>query len=389
MRELEIQKLLRSQADALTQLKQMGIDWFVHPHYDNLIQFTYNMIDCMPNKDHVWVREARGLMLDRDRNWAVVAEPMHRFFNWGETGCAAVDWTTARVQEKLDGSLLILCNHSGQWIVSTKKNPGGHCAVGDWPVTFCELFWEIFNQQHPNGREQLVPGWTYCWELTSEKNRVITHIRERAVTLLAVRDEQGCEMTLDDARLWVGWKRVQQFDISSAAAAQQAAELLDPLQQEGFVVVDAQFRRAKIKSARYVQLHHVRFGLNLKDMLDLIRQGEHEEALTYFPELQDRFDSVVTAVNQFVAEVEQRFEPLREQYAGQVIQGEDRAAVSASRKQYAEAVKSSVPSHMQGAMFVMINGNCTARHWLMSQTNDCIIRTLGLKNKQTANLGEV
>ena len=389
MRELEIQKLLRTQVDALDQLKQIGVDWFAHPHCQNLIQFTYNMIDSMPNKDHVWVREARGLMLDRDRNWAVVAEPMHRFFNWGETGCAAVDWSTARVQEKLDGSLMILCYYAGDWIVSTKKNPGGHCAVGDWPVTFCELFWEIFDQQHPDGRDHLVPGWTYCWELTSEKNRVITQIREVAVTLLAVRDQQGNEMPLDDDRLWSGWKRVQQFDISTATSAQQAAELLDPLQQEGFVVVDAEFRRAKIKSARYVQLHHVRFGLSLKDMLNLIRQGEHEEALAYFPELQERFDFVVNKVNQFVAETQQRFAPLQQQFGHLIIKDGDRAAVSASRKQFAQVVKTTVPDVQQGAMFYMITNNCSARQWLMNQTNDFIIRALELKSKNTVNLGEV
>jgi len=389
MFELEIQKLLRTCADADQQLAELGIKMIPHPRHSNLIQFVYDMIDSMPHKDHVMVCESRGLMLDRDQNWQVVAYPMYRFFNWGEAGCADIDWNTARVQEKLDGSLIILSCYQGEWMPSTKKNPGGHCAVGDWSITFCELFWEIFDRQHADGREHLVPGWTYCWELTSEKNRVITQVKQVAVTLLAVRDQQGKEMTLDDPRLWTGWRRVQQFDISSAESAQRAAELLDPLQQEGFVVVDAQFRRAKIKSARYVQLHHVRFGLALKDMLNLIRAGEHEEALAYFPELQERFEFVTNRVNEFVVELAQRFAPLKQQFGHQIILQGDRAAISASRKQFAQVVKDTVPAMMQGAMFSLISTDCTARQWLLNQSNDFIIRALDLKSAKIENPGEV
>jgi tRNA splicing ligase len=52
------------------------------------------------------VQECRGLILDESANWRIVAFPYTKFFNYGEEHAASIDWSTACVQEKLDGSLM-------------------------------------------------------------------------------------------------------------------------------------------------------------------------------------------------------------------------------------------------------------------------------------------
>lgn len=58
-------------------------------------------------------RECRGLVLDEAKDWAVVAMPYTRFFNYGERWASCIDWATAKVFEKMDGSLMtmVCCGH--------------------------------------------------------------------------------------------------------------------------------------------------------------------------------------------------------------------------------------------------------------------------------------
>ena len=50
------------------------------------------------------VKECRGIILtDAGR---VVCCPFFKFFNYGESYADSIDWATARVQEKIDGSIM-------------------------------------------------------------------------------------------------------------------------------------------------------------------------------------------------------------------------------------------------------------------------------------------
>ena len=53
------------------------------------------------------VQEARGIILDTEYN-QVVCWPFRKFANFGESYADEIDWSTARVEEKLDGSIVKL-----------------------------------------------------------------------------------------------------------------------------------------------------------------------------------------------------------------------------------------------------------------------------------------
>lgn len=90
----------------------------VHP---SLVLLKYDQIDS-PMGERL-VQECRGLILDEADNWRVVSRSFDKFFNAGEGHAAAIDWSTAQVQEKLDGSLCVLYHYAGAWRVQTSGHP--------------------------------------------------------------------------------------------------------------------------------------------------------------------------------------------------------------------------------------------------------------------------
>src|SRR6185312_8924249 len=103
-----------------------GIDFNQHKTYPNLYSLKYNMIES-PMGERI-VQECRGIVLDAADNWNVVARPFDKFFNVGEGHAAKIDWNTAKVQEKLDGSLMIMYHYGDDWQVASSGTPdaSGH-----------------------------------------------------------------------------------------------------------------------------------------------------------------------------------------------------------------------------------------------------------------------
>lgn len=69
--------------------------------YDkNLVMFKYSQVDS--DMSIKLVQECRGLILDEDTK-EIVSYPFNKFFNFGESNAAKIDWTSARIGQKIDG----------------------------------------------------------------------------------------------------------------------------------------------------------------------------------------------------------------------------------------------------------------------------------------------
>lgn len=79
------------------------------------IMFKYNQLSS--DFTIPLVREARGIIF-RESNWGCVCFPFMKFGNYGESYCPNIDWNTASVQEKVDGSLIKFWYDNG-WHIST------------------------------------------------------------------------------------------------------------------------------------------------------------------------------------------------------------------------------------------------------------------------------
>lgn len=112
---------------------------------DGFILFKYSQVDS--DFSNEVVRECRGLILNA--KFKPVCVPFFKFGNYGESYCPDIDWTSARVQEKVDGSLIKVWFYDGKWRVSTNGTIDAYKSEIGQPIfslleipfkTFGELF---------------------------------------------------------------------------------------------------------------------------------------------------------------------------------------------------------------------------------------------------------
>lgn len=181
---LDIQKYLRNGGTPESLKETLGIDAKRSVRHPSLLLFKYDQI-ASPEA-HPIVIECRGLILDEANNWNIVSHPFHRFFNESTGNAAKIDWRTARVQEKVDGSLMHVYWYGGEWNVASSGNPDAAGEVNDFGFTFRDLFWKTWDAQ-ALPLDLLDPDLTYMFELTSPYNRVVVPHKACKLTLIGVR----------------------------------------------------------------------------------------------------------------------------------------------------------------------------------------------------------
>jgi len=147
---------------------------------------------------------------------------------------------------------------------------------------------------------------TYLFELMTSENRVVvSHTHPRIVCHGARRNDTGSYIDLEKIREYhPTWKIVQTYPLNSLDECLKAVETLNPLQTEGYVVVDHRSHRIKIKSPKYVLIHHAKDGLSTRRMIQIALSGEKDEVLTYFPELQKEFLQVDNLLDQLICRID-------------------------------------------------------------------------------------
>jgi hypothetical protein len=288
---------------ALEKLKTaFGIDYKWHTVYPSLVLLKYNQLECSFTNPEVC--ECRGLILDSAEDWRVVAYPFNKFQNESHPLADKIDWKTARVQEKLDGSIISIYYYfkAREWQISTSGCPDGFNQIDDSGITFRDLVLDCLDKQGLQ-RQYWDPYFTYIFELTSPLNRVVVDHKEAKLTLIGVRSNVNfCEIATNDLeRLRLCFNNnlppiVQEYSLSDLDSCLKAAEKLNPLEHEGYVVVDADFNRVKIKSPAYVAIHHIKDSCSLSKMALVVRNGEYEEfliALDSYPMHKARFLEIV------------------------------------------------------------------------------------------------
>ena len=317
LKDMHLQEFLRNNNPE--DLQKIGVYHRQHPKYPNLYQFTYDQIESDGHKTNPLVIESRGVILDRDNDWSVVARPFDRFFNLGESCAAKVDWDSSRIQEKVDGSLCIVYYYDGNWQVATKGTPDASGNVNGYSFTFAELFWKV-------AKDQGVAQWlnerhwfkdtTFLFELTTMFNRVVVRHKESKLTLIGVRRiEDGVEML-------TGWHNgdevlnpVRDYHFKSQEEMLQFAKNLNGTEGEGFVVVDKNWNRVKVKGENYLALAHMKDGFGPRRVLEIVRNAELEEFKKYldtFPEMQPLFDEVKGKFETFASEIEAQYETIKD-----------------------------------------------------------------------------
>ena len=266
---LEIQKYLQNKT--LVDLEnELGIKHNRHSKYPNLVLLSYDQIKSPTY--HPIVKECRGIILDEDDCWKVVNYPFNRFYNYGQNE-AEIDWSTAVVQEKLDGSLCSLFYYRSEWLVATSGKADASGIVNGFNFTFADLFWKVFKQL-----DYILPIYgysTYIFELCTSYNKVVVEYKEPRLVLLGYRNLfSGYEATYIDLQKIAkdyNFEIVKQYELNNLEDILDYLKTTKGNELEGFVVVDNNFNRIKIKSEEYVSLHHIRDNINLDKIMITVK----------------------------------------------------------------------------------------------------------------------
>lgn len=295
--------------------ERFGIMVKRHKRFPNLVHFKYSQIDS-PMSEQI-VRECRGIILDEAEDWAVVSRAFDKFFNYGEGHAASIDWSTASVQEKCDGSLCVVYPYAGEWHVATTGTPDGGGPVNDSGRTFAEYFWntmELYGNPFSRMYAEDYEGSSFIFELMGPDNRVVIPHEEPELVILGGRGWTGeirpidvmdrLERYVPGGGCYRDLQIVRDYPLQSFADITASFASMSPLSQEGYVVCDAKFNRVKVKHPGYVALHHAKSGLSEKAFIEICRRGETCEVLAAFPEFKPMMDRIQGQIDEYVASLE-------------------------------------------------------------------------------------
>lgn len=311
---LKVQEFIRSNSDWECLLSSEPFNLSIS--YDEmfgrkLVLFKYDQTNADFSLDIV--RECRGLILDAE-TFEVVSYPFNKFFNYGEPHAANIDWSSAYVESKIDGSIMKVVNLDGNFLISTNGVIDAFkCnlqeTVGCPFNSFGELFMEGM-KFYGLGKEDFPrlfkPNKTYMFELTSPFNQVVVQWKDTKVWFLGERDNLTFKETFyGDHELSKVFDIPKVYPIKTIDQCVAAASEL-PEDEEGYVVCDKDFNRIKVKSPRYVQLHYMAGNQNWsgRRVLEILLANEVSEYVVYFPKFKTAFDVVKAKYDAYVSELE-------------------------------------------------------------------------------------
>lgn len=302
---LELQNFLRQNDkngfDNATSLllDTYGIISSKHSCYDNLVLFKYNqLISDMSQKI---VQESRGIILDIKDNYNVVCFPYNKFFNIHEPNASNVDWSTAKIYDKLDGSIIKMYYYDNSWHFATNGTPDANCFVGSYKILFKDLVCSVFNELNYSFPDESDQDKTFIFELMTPLNRIVVAHDKNKLVLHGVRNNKnGIEYLPELYALKYNYDCVPVYDFSNQEEVMKAVEVMDGLKSEGYVVVDSNFNRVKIKCESYLRYSNLISALSTNNMLDIIIRNETAEFLSYFPEYNKYFEVIKEKYDSFV-----------------------------------------------------------------------------------------
>lgn len=203
------------------------------------------------------VQEARGIIIDTKKQ-EVVCWPFRKFGNHIESYVDKIDWNTAKIQDKLDGSIVKLFNdkRTGEWQWATNGIIDANKTINSQGYNFGRLIRSAVNYTKLD-YSNLNPDHTYIFELVSPLNTIVVKYPETKLYHLGTRNNiTGKELNED-----IGIEKPKEYPLHSLSDCIEAAKKLNEgvsntVVKEGFVVVDGNFNRIKVKSPEYLIYHH-------------------------------------------------------------------------------------------------------------------------------------
>jgi len=282
---------------------------------------------------------------------SVLAWPMKRFYNFGDSAVAPVDWNDPglRVYEKVDGTCII-CYWDplhGKWHAATRSVPeadlpirSDDLEIGD--MTFAQLFLKalILTREAVSGKlvdwavdgpdkvVELNKAYTYVFELVSRHNQIVVDYPAPRVYLLAARHlPTGREVPIEEIDMEYV-RRPKVWPLKDAVSVGAFVNAAKPSDLEGAVACDGDFNRMKIKNFSHVIAHRAKDSItsSSRNALEAIIAEKIDDVIPIVPkEVGDKMLQMQAAYGKFCGDIDRDAAQFR-------------AAAAGSRKAYAVQV---------------------------------------------------
>ena len=298
---------------------------------DNFAIFNYGIEADFTNPI---VREARGIIIDIDE-LRVVSWPFTKFCNAHEPG-AKIDlenfnWDNCRVEDKIDGSIVklyykpfrrLINGMDGEWTWATNScidaGEAPLCGSSSYDnfgqliksaINFADIPFDTLNKDY-----------TYIFELISPDNQVVVKYPYTKLIHIGTRSNVAGE----EYRVSIGIEQPGIYNIGHSLedcihAAEELNSNPNNVNKEGFVVVDINWHRIKVKSPDYLVAHKLWNNGNIskENALKWLQNHSSDDIDSDMTELRAimkyydyRMAELIYQVDQYVAYVRALYEEL-------------------------------------------------------------------------------
>ena len=273
-----------------------------------LYLLKYHQIDS--DMGNPVVQECRGIILEKDTN-KVVCYPFNKFFNLQQTHAHTIDWSTAKVLSKEDGSLIKLYFYNGWWKWATNGTIQAKNAPHQLKGSFFHLIgdavqYAIDERNEKNCiattdgvsmfDERFNKDMTYMFELTHPLNKIVIRYDNPALYYLGSRNNKTFQEEYNNPVPDL-FPEPKTFSFNTLEDALNMSTEL-PFDQEGYVVVDSKYNRVKLKSPAYFAAHRMLGNGNVttKRLIEMVRLGKIDDFAGMFPEYNEIVDGLKTDI---------------------------------------------------------------------------------------------
>lgn len=248
------------------------------------------------------VRECRGSIFYKNESgkYECVCRAFDKFGNYGESYVPEIDWPSAVVEEKVDGSLIKVWHHNDKWHVSTNGTIDAYKAeVDGFGLTFGDVFDRAVGDKE-FFFSRLNKNLTYMFELVSPETRVVIPYQQTRLYMLSCRDMRSMkECDAHDTELMfrcnISYPKTYELQTLDDCLAYVNTMTKD---EEGFVVCDKNFNRVKIKSPEYLLAAHLRNNgaITTKRIINMMKNNMLDDFLAYCPAYIGKVDRIMDCI---------------------------------------------------------------------------------------------
>jgi predicted kinase len=288
LREYSDRKLIRTQIHPELPL-------YIH-NYTELCQYSRAWDDV--------TKLCRGLVTDADGS--IVARSFRKFFNFGEPSDDHVPCPEFEVQEKLDGSLMLVFYYAGEWRAASR---GSFCSVQ--AMEGMRMLQDLYST------EQLNTEYTYVFEIIYPENRIVLDYGDtESLTFLACFTKDGQEIQDQEQVVRAcGFGVVQTYPFDDYRSICD----LNWTGAEGFVVRFSNGHRVKMKFEKYLKLHRTVTNLTVLRVWEIFCSASSSSALEGIPDewmpwVTKQLDKLQEQYNDLEDSAREQFDVLQRQH---------------------------------------------------------------------------